>query len=145
MDVKYMNVSAVLRCTTNVISCKPAHFSHPSLIARREGHLQALPVGAQGEDGPPGALSDGPEEAEEEEPGKALVQVRDPRERGERGSPAIRLEPESRCFDAASRRKRVRRVRRCRVAVLAQEEEGAALCGSEAAAFDSRLYFHFTQ
>ena len=47
------------------------------------GHLQALSVRAQGEAGLPGALSDWPEEAQEEKPGKALIQVWDQRERGE--------------------------------------------------------------
>lgn len=39
------------------------------------GHLQALSVRAQAEAGLPGALSDRPEEAQEEKPGKALIQV----------------------------------------------------------------------
>lgn len=47
------------------------------------GHLQALSVGAQAEAGLSGALSDRPEEDQEEKPGKALVQVWDQRERGE--------------------------------------------------------------
>lgn len=47
------------------------------------GHVQALPVGAQAEAGLSGAHSDRPEEAEEEKPGEALIQVRDQRERGE--------------------------------------------------------------
>lgn len=47
------------------------------------GHLQALSVRAQVEAGLAGSLSDRPEEAQEEKPGKALIQVRDQRERGE--------------------------------------------------------------
>ena len=47
------------------------------------GHLQALSVRAQAEAGLPGALAVRPEEAQEEKPGKALIQVRDQRERGE--------------------------------------------------------------
>ena len=39
------------------------------------GHLQALSVRAQVEAGLPGALSDRPEEAQEEKPGQALIQV----------------------------------------------------------------------
>lgn len=53
------------------------------LLSRLAGHLQALSVRAQGEAGLPGALPDGPEEAQEEKPGKAIIQVRDQRERGE--------------------------------------------------------------
>lgn len=47
------------------------------------GHLQALSVRAQAEAGLPGADSDRPEEAPEEKPRKALIQVRHQGERGE--------------------------------------------------------------
>lgn len=50
------------------------------------GHLQALSVRAQAEAGLPGALKDRPEEAQEEKPGKTLIQVWNQRERGETGS-----------------------------------------------------------
>lgn len=50
------------------------------------GHLQALSVRAQAETGLSGALKDRTEEAQEEKPGKTLIQVRDQRERGETGS-----------------------------------------------------------
>lgn len=39
------------------------------------GHLQALSVRAQGETGIPRPFSDRPEEAQEEKPGKALIQI----------------------------------------------------------------------
>lgn len=59
------------------------------------GHLQALSVRAQAEAGLPGALTDGPEEAPEEKPGEALVQVRDQRERGEARKPTRPRPPDS--------------------------------------------------
>lgn len=61
----------------------PSLVSCHSCQTSPSGHLQALSVRAQAEAGLPGALPDGPEEAQEEKPGEALVQVRDQRERGE--------------------------------------------------------------
>lgn len=55
------------------------------------GHLQALSLRAQAEAGLPGALKDRPEEAQKKEPGKALIQVRGQRERGETGSLPLKI------------------------------------------------------
>lgn len=93
MDVKYMNVSLTSCC----ISCQCKHpeipqmsclwipNSNPSALTFtcQTGHIQALSVRTQSQTGLPGALQDRPEEAAQEKPGEALLQVRVQRERGE--------------------------------------------------------------